>query len=114
MDELEGFRVQSKSHDDDEQAESNALSVRMHKLRKKIHPDQIEEMEGMDEGTLRRRIAQCECNILESEQAKAADADLKLLKDKVREANAPYTEVKKTQRAIAEYAACLLDAKGVL
>lgn len=94
--------------------EQFALAGRMHKLRKKIHPDQIEEMEAMDEAELRRRISQCETNILESEKGKAADDELKALREKLKQINAPYAEVKKVQRAVAEYAACLLDTRGVV
>jgi hypothetical protein len=93
--------------------EQNALSERMFKLRKKIHPDLIEEMEAMDEESLRHRISQCETNLLESEKAREADEELATLKEKVKEMTASYNEVKKAQRAIAEYAACLLDQKGV-
>lgn len=98
---------------DPARVEELALEGRMHKLRKKVHPDVIEEVEAMDEEELRRRISQCETNVLESEKAKAADENLRALKEQVKEANAPYAETKKVQRAIAEYAACMLDKKGV-
>lgn len=111
-----GFRKNNHGTDgvDPDALASNILEERMHKLRKKLGDDGlIEELEGLDEDGLRARISRCETNILESEKAKAADTELAALKDKVKEANSPYAETKKTQRAIAEYAACLLDKAGV-
>jgi hypothetical protein len=90
----------------------NALEERMFKLRKRIPEGIPEELEALDSEDLKKRIAQCESNILESEKAREADTNLADMKAQAREASAPYREVKKVQRAIAEYAACLLDRSG--
>lgn len=115
-DELGGFKAPSKTSNDGfdtDAVEQLALEGRMNKLRKKIPPDLIEDIEAMDEDQLRKRISESECNILESEKAKAADTELAALKAKVKEMSGPYNDAKKLQRAIAEYSACLLDKKGV-
>lgn len=85
---------------------------RIAKLKNKIVPSMVEEIEAMDRDQLKRRIALCESNILESELMKDRDEHLKALREQASEASAPYREIKATQRAIAELAACLLDQSG--
>jgi hypothetical protein len=100
------------SEEDKDAVKDLQLRTRMFKLRKKLDPDQVDDLDAMDAEQLRNRIAQCETNILESEKAKAADSELVALRARVKEMNAPYAEIKKIQRALAEYAACLLDERG--
>lgn len=98
---------------DTDMVRTYALENKMHKLRKKLPIDVIEELEAMGEEALRERISQCETNILESEKAQACDGELAALKEKLKEVQGPYQDAKKNQRAIAEYAACVLDKMGV-
>lgn len=114
-DELGGFTAPEGNNDgaDKSRVEEVALENRMFKLRKKIPEDLVEEIDAMDEGDLRQRISESECNILEGEKKKAGDTELNSLKEKVKEMMAPYNDAKKLQRAIAEYAACQLDKRGV-
>ena len=115
-DELEGFTVAPEKTDDEEVVASLGLEKRMFKLRKKLadHADVVEDMEVMDAEDLRSRILQSDSNIHESELARDRDPDVKLYKDKLKEAQAPYNEAKKVQKALADYALCLLDKMGKL
>ena len=107
-DELQGFKPDS----DDPSAQELMLQETMHKLRKKIPESTVEELEELDEAGLRSRIAQCEVSIHESEQARLTDKQLAAWKEKVKEANAPYNDVKNAQNSIARYCACRLDELG--
>lgn len=96
----------------DELEEAFALETKMNKLRKKLPPELVEELEQMDEADLRKRIVTSECNLHETQKAKEADKELNDLKYKVKEASAPFAEAKKLQTAIIQYATCVLDKQG--
>lgn len=87
----------------------NALQKKMFKLRKKIPPDVVEDLENMDAEALKKRIVQCEMNILETQNALEADDGLAALKEQVKEASGPYRDAKNSQRSIATYCAILLN-----
>lgn len=89
-----------------------ALSEEMFSLRKKIPEDMIQDIEAMDVEQLHERIVQSERAQFEAKMAKKADADVLLYKEKLRDASAPYSDVVKTQKAIASYAAALLEKNG--
>lgn len=91
---------------------ANAIEGKLFKLRKKIPSGMPEEFEALDEEGLRKRIVDSEANIHDAEQAMADDHDLQNLKDKTKEAKAPYTDAKKTQAAIAQYCTLLLRKAG--
>lgn len=104
--------LEARIGDDATEGASVVLQEKMHKLRKKIDPDVLEELEAMEEAELRARIVQCELNEYEVVKARESDVALRELKLKVKEASAPYSEGVKEQRTIATYASCLLDMKG--
>jgi hypothetical protein len=106
-----GIPIESAA--DAPEGERNALQERMFRLRKKIPMDVIADLEAMDEAALRKKISNCETNILETDKAREADEDLAELKEQAKEAAAPYNDAKKAQRAIAAYCACLMDERGV-
>lgn len=85
------------------------LAERMKKLIKRIPQDVREEIEDLDVSGLKSRIARCAMNIHETSKAKDADVGLKELKEQVKNAAAPYKEASASQKAIAEYCACLID-----
>lgn len=92
--------------------EHNAEEAKLHKLRKKIPKEVIEELEAMDTADLRARIVRCETNIHETERARERDAGLKEMKKKVSDAEKPYRDAKNAQNAIAQYAVVLLKRRG--
>lgn len=95
------------SHDFD-----NALLEKMFKLRKKIPADIVEEIEAKSVEDLHVRIVKSEKILHDVEVAREADSDLRCLKDKVKDVQAPYSEAKKLQSSIIRYCTCLLEQKG--
>lgn len=90
----------------------NALQEKMFKLRKKISEEQVHELEAMDTERLHERIVESEVNLHDIEKRRSCDGDLASLKEKLKDASAPYREEKAAQTAIANYCACLLDQRG--
>lgn len=99
---------------DSEPEERNALQEKLFKLRKKMNPDLIQELDAMSEEDVRKKIVEAEGHIHETEQAKDADEGLAELKEKAKEAAAPYNETKKTQTNIVKYCTGLLVQMGKL
>ena len=91
---------------------SNSIQAKLHRLRKVIPDGVPEELEAMDATGLKNRIVQCELNIHETEQAKEADTELAVLQERIKDMKAPYTDAKKVQTAIAQYASIQLILMG--
>lgn len=106
LDELDGLQTNN-----DAMAELE-LAKQIKKLKKKIPEGIVEEIDAMNSDDLRRRIARSEIAMHETQQAMKADAELSLLKEKVKEMAAPFKEARATQKAISEYAAIQLMKKG--
>lgn len=94
--------------------ERNALQTKMFKLRKRMNADLVKELDAMSEEDMRKKIVEAEGVIHESEQAKDADEELADLKEQVKNAIAPYNELKKTQTNIVKYLTCRMDENGRL
>lgn len=85
---------------------------KLKKLKKKLSQTLIEELDAMDEDQLRRRIVMSETNLHDTDQARQNDEDLVALKEKAKNAEAPYKETKAHQTAIIQYCVILLQQKG--
>lgn len=72
----------------------------------------IEELDILDKEALQRVISRCEVNVRDTQYAMAQDDELESLKEKLKQAKAPYLDAVKAQRAKARYASHLLDRMG--
>lgn len=109
--EAKSRRGRKSAAPEDDGTGSNALESKMYKLRK-IIKNQAEELDAMSTDELRTRIVTSEVAIHDVEQAKNRDDELHDLQERLKTVRAPYSDAKKYQSALAQYAACLLEKAG--
>lgn len=106
-----GGSGKDKEDDDSEDPKSGWTPKELSAMRKELR-HAMDDLQNADPPLLREKILRAAARIVENRQAKANDTKLERLKEKVADAEAPYREVEKHQRAVLEYSMYLLEQHG--
>jgi hypothetical protein len=85
----------------------------INKVMKKLSPEFIDAIDGMNGDEIKSRILTCESNLYDVEKAKDEDEKLTKAKETAKELAAPYRENKSLEMAKIKYCLYILENRGI-